>query len=239
MSTHKTIRGTISYLSHKAERMNQERGREYFTLTKQTDGISVLHAHCEIDDAPDVIRDVTASFETASMAPVDGYVRLSVGSEYEGCGLFRFTDNMATCHGDNIKTGVTSEQVKTAGPARWFGNHAIVNDGFLSRYFPLDAKPGKIRMENVIMSSPDHRGATGPMIFPLQFGLKYTGNETVQVGAGIFEARKFEVTDTADGLPEEHPPYEMWCTNDEDGLLLKARVGGYMQTYYELTELIR
>lgn len=239
MSSHKTIRGTITYLSHKPKRRNQERGREYFTLTKQSDGVSILHAHCEIDDAPDVIRDVTASFETATMAPIDGHVRLSVGSQYEGCGLFRFTKDMATCHADNVKTGNMAAQLQTAAPTRWFGNHAIINDGFLSRFFPLNAKPGKIRMDNVIMSSPDHRGATGPMIFPLQFGLKYTGNEIVEVGAGTFEARKFEITDTAEGLPQEHPPYEMWCTHDEDGLLLKGRVGGYMQTYYELTELIR
>jgi len=76
---HQTIRGTLRYTSKQPERMDAERGREYFTLTKQSDGLSVLHAHCEIDDAPDVIRDVTASFETMTMAPVDGFVRLSVG----------------------------------------------------------------------------------------------------------------------------------------------------------------
>jgi predicted dehydrogenase len=38
---------------------------------------------------------------------------------------------------------------------------------------------------------------------------------------------------------EEHPPYDVWCTADEDYILLKASAGGYMQTHYELTELIR
>jgi len=89
MSRHKTIRGTLLYTSKQADRMDAERGREYFTLSTQSDGISVLHAHCEIDDAPDVIRDVTSSFETATMAPIDGFVRLSIGSKFEGCGMVR------------------------------------------------------------------------------------------------------------------------------------------------------
>ncbi len=239
VSQHKTIRGTLTYLSHKAERMNEVRGREYFTLTKQTDGISVLHAHCEIDDKPDVIRDVTASFDTASMAPIDGFVRISVGSKFEGCGWFQFDETYARCHTHNASAGSDKVELKTKARTTWFGHHAIINDGFLSRFFPLDAQPGKKWMENVMMSSPDHRGATGPMLFPMRFSVVYLGNETVTVGAGTFEARKFQITDTAGNLPEEHPPYEMWCTNDEDGLFLKGGVSGYMQTYYELTELER
>jgi hypothetical protein len=94
-------------------------------------------------------------------------------------------------------------------------------------------------MENVMMSSPDHRGATGPEIFPLSFGVIYMGDETITVKAGTFEARKFQIVDTAEGLPEEHPPYEMWCTKDRDGLFLQGGVGGYMQTWYELAELSR
>lgn len=239
LTSHSTIRGKILYTSKKPERMDTERGREFFTLTKQADGISVLHAHTEIDDAPDVIRDVTASFETATMAPIDGFVRLSVGSEFEGCGWFQFDESHARCNTFNVKAGHEAVEIPVKARTPWFGHHAIINDGFLSRFFPLDAKPSKRRMEHVMMSSPDHRGATGPMLFPLSFGVVYTGDERVTVGAGTFDARRFEIVDTAEGLPEEHPPYEMWCTADEDGLFLKGGVGGYMQTWYELVELQR
>lgn len=239
MTLHQTIRGTLKYTSKKPERMDKERGREYFTLTKQSDGLSVLHAHCEIDDEPDVIRDITASFDTRTMRPHDGSVRLTIGGHFEGSAWFNFDDTGCDLEVFNKSLGRKSERLDYDRPAPWFGNHAIINDGFLSRYFPLDAKPGKIRLHNVIMSSPDHRGATGPEIFPLSFGLVYVGNEQVSVEAGIFDARKFQVVDTAEGLPEEHPPYEMWCTNDEDGIFLKGGVGGYMQTHYELTELFR
>ncbi len=236
---HNTIRGKILYTSKQPDRMNTERGREYFTLTRQTDGLSVLHAHCEIDDAPDVIRDVTSSFETATMAPVDGFVRLSVGSRFEGCGWFQFDESRARCNSFNVNAGSETVELETQIRTTWFGHHAIINDGFLSRFFPLDAPPSKIWMNSVMMSSPDHRGATGPMLFPMRFGLVYVGNETITVKAGKFEARKFQITDTAGNLPQEHPPYAMWCTADEDGLFLKGGVGGYMQTYYELVELDR
>ena len=238
--SHSTIRGKILYTSKKPDRMDEERGREYFTITRQADGLSVLHAHCEIDDAPDVIRDVTSAFDSKTMRPYDGTVRLSVGSRFEGTGWFRFTDKVAECETFNHRDGRISQKVDIPGEPSWFGNHAIVNDGLLGRIYDLSKGPGKQRITNVMMSSPDHRGATGPLIFPLGFSIVYVGDEKITVGAGTFDARHFQITDTgAGGLPEEHPPYEMWVTADDDGILLKAGVDGYMMTHYELVELSR
>lgn len=236
---HRIISGKIIYRSHKAERLNQERGREIFTLTQQSDGIGVLHAHCEIDDAPDVVRDITCAFDYNTLRPFDGTVRLSVGGAYEGTGWFQFTDKQCNLEVHNIKTGRQSLSKTYDRAAPWFGNHAIINDGLLSKLFALDDPPGKKPIQNAIMSSPDHRGATGPELFPLSFAINYIKSEIITVGAGKFKARKFSITDTAQGLPEEHPPYEFWCTDDIDGLFLKGGVGGYMQTYYELVELRR
>ena len=56
------------------------------------------------------------------------------------------------------------------------------------------------------------------------------------IKAGTFDALHFQFVGTP-GLPEEHPPYDIWCTNDGEYLFLKGAVGGYMQTYYELVEL--
>ena len=36
---HRTIRGTIRYTSNKPERLGQERGREYFIMTDQANGM--------------------------------------------------------------------------------------------------------------------------------------------------------------------------------------------------------
>jgi len=39
-------------------------------------------------------------------------------------------------------------------------------------------------------------------------------------------------------LPEEHPPYDIWCSADDDYIFLKGGVAGYMQTHYELVSLV-
>jgi hypothetical protein len=36
-----------------------------------------------------------------------------------------------------------------------------------------------------------------------------------------------------------HPPYNVWITDDEDGVMLQGGVGGYMKTWYELVSLNR
>jgi hypothetical protein len=37
----------------------------------------------------------------------------------------------------------------------------------------------------------------------------------------------------------QHPPYDVWITDDEDALMLQGGVAGYMQTWYELIALER
>ena len=224
----KSWRGRIAYTSRQPERMGAERGRETFTLTEQPDGVSVLHAHTEIDDAPSVTRDVVASFDTHTLAPIDGFSRLSVGHAYEGCGHFRFTPEQASFSGHNRTKDINADTLDLDASATWFGHHAIINDGFLGRLFPLDAKPGKIRVERAVMSSPDHRGATGPELFPLSFGLVYveqTKTVTCRVRVRFRRRASFQIVDTAEGLPEEHPPYEMWCSRRRAGVFPQGRRG--------------
>ena len=62
------------------------------------------------------------------------------------------------------------------------------------------------------MSSPDHRGATGPMLFPITMNIEYVGEEEVTVDE-TFGALHFRFVGTP-GLPQEHPPCDVWCTND-------------------------
>jgi hypothetical protein len=114
-----------------------------------------------------------------------------------------------------------------------------VGDALLMKLYDLSQGPGKTFFPDMYLTSPDHRGATGPQLFRSGFSIIYVGEEDVSVIAGDFRARRFQIGDTAGNLPEEHPPYEVWCTADDDYILLKAGVGGYMQTHYELTELHR
>jgi hypothetical protein len=122
---------------------------------------------------------------------------------------------------------------------RCLGAHPICGDALSLRLYDLGQGPGKQFFKNLMLTSPDHRGATGPLLFPVGFGLEFVGREQVTVKAGSFDALHFRYVDTAGQLPEEHPPYDVWCTADGDYVFLKGAVTGYMQTYYELTELVR
>lgn len=236
---HHTIRGTIRYTSKQADRMDQERGREYFSLTRQADGVDVLQAHCEIDDAPNVVRDVVLAMRSEDSSPLDCSVRLTVGDRFEGSGWMRFADGVAECEVFNQRDGRISQRVTTAGRVRWLQTHPIVADALLMRLYDLSQGPGKTFFQDMYLTSPDHRGATGPQLFRTGFSIVYVGEEDLAVGAGEFRARHYQVTDTAGNLPEEHPPYDVWCTADDDYLLLRASAAGYMQTHYELVALER
>lgn len=234
--SYRTIRGTVRYTSKKPERMDQERGREYFSITHQPDEVMVMHAHCEIDDAPCVIRDVVLSMNKDA-SPIDCHVRLSVGDKFEGTGWMRFSDSMAELETYNARDGRITQKLELNQPCKWLQSHPIVGDALLMKLYDLSKGPGKQRFNDLLLTSPDHRGATGPQYFKMGFSLVYVGDEEVTVEAGTFQARHFQVTDTAEDLPEEHPPYDVWCTADDDYIFLKAGVAGYMQTHYELTEL--
>ncbi|MBN4055718.1 hypothetical protein JYT95_00135 [bacterium AH-315-J23] len=236
--SHKTTHGKILYTSKKPERMDEERGREWFSLTTQADDNLVMHAHCEIDDAPNVIRDVVLAMDKNSR-PLDCSVRISVDDKYEGSGWFQFNDGNVICESHNASAGRIHQDIKVPAPVKWFQAHPIVGDALLMKLYDLSQGPGKQFFDNLMLSSPDHRGATGPEIFQTGFGIRYVGEERITVVAGTFDARHFQLVDTAGNLPEEHPPYNLWCTADDEYLFLRAGVAGYMQTHYELVELSR
>ena len=235
---HETVRGKILYTSKKPERMNEERGREWFSLTTQADENIVMHAHCEIDDAPNVVRDVVQAMDKNSR-PLDCSERISVDDKYEGSGWFQFNDGNVNCESHNASAGRIHQDIKVPAPVKWFQAHPIVGDALLMKLYDLSQGPGKQFFDNLMLSSPDHRGATGPEIFQTGFGIRYVGEERITVVAGTFDARHFQLVDTAGNLPEEHPSYNLWCTADDEYLFLRAGVAGYMQTHYELVELSR
>ena len=232
------IRGTIRYTSDKPGRKGEERGREHFILTQQLDGVDVLLAHCEIDDAPSVVRDVCMALDHKDSDPRDCSVRLTVGNEFEGSGWMRFAESYAECETFNRKDGRITQKIEIAEKIIWLQSHPIVGDALLMKLYDLNRGAGSQVIENLFLTSPDHRGATGPQFFVMDaMTLVYFGEEDIEVEAGSFKARHFQVSGTAGSLPEEHPPYDVWCTADDDYILLRAGAGGYMQTHYELTSL--
>lgn len=226
----RSITGTLRYTSNQAHRRGVERGRESFRLDVHRDGSRVLAAHCEIDDAPAVVRDVNLRLD-ANNLPQECFVRIAVGGQFRGSGWFAFGPNEAQCESITTVEGRISQRFPLQAPLQAFGNHAIINDSYAMSLYDLSQGPGK-QTFFMLLSSPDHRGATGPMIFPVSLAIEYVGEEEVEVIAGRFKARHFRILDV--GMPEEHPDYDLWVTADEHYIVLRATVTGYMQTAYEL-----
>ena len=232
---HRSIRGTIQYTSNKPDRKGQERGREFFHIDVHADGKRSITAHCEIDDRPSVMRDITYSLDE-NWLPIDCFVRLSVDDRFMGTGWFRFGNGFAECETFTSLEGRVSQRMETKGAPVTFQHHAIACDTWHLRLFD-QTQPDKIQvLDELLLSSPDHRGATGPMLFMIGMHVIYVGQETIEVKAGKFDALHFRLV-SAPGLPEPHPDYDLWCTNDGDYLFLLGQIEGYMQTAYELTEI--
>ena len=245
MIPHETIHGRILYTSRKPDRLGQERGREQFTITKHHDGRRTLRAHCEIDDPPNVMRDVILTLDSDWITR-DAFVRLSVGDETMGTTWYRFEDSFAECEGLLHDKGRLSKRIEYDKPGDLFGTHPIQGDAM--HLYSIDRSDGPCvkTFDRFLMTSLDHRGATGPDLVWHEPGMRveYVGEERIEVAAGSFDALHFCYGERGSDRPGsnetgEHPPYEVWVTADDDFILLKAQVTGYMQTYYELTELDR
>ena len=245
MKPHDTIIGRVLYTSRKPERVGEERGRELFTITKHGDGRRTLRAHCQIDDAPNVMRDATITVDE-NWITREAYVRLAVGDVTEGATWYRFEDTFAECEGFLKDRGRFSDRVEYDKPGDLFGTHPIQGDAWHCHSIDRSNGPTIKTFDRFLMTSLDHRGATGPELVWHEPGMRveYVGEETITVAAGTFKAWHFCYGERGSDQPGsndtgEHPPYEMWTTADGDFILLKAQVTGYMQTYYELTSLER
>ena len=239
---HRRVRGKLHYTSDKAGQVGVERGREDFTITVHGDGRRTVRAYTEIDDAPNVMRDVTLSLD-AAWKPEDCFVRLSVGDRFVGSSWFRFTEHEAECEGFTVAEGRISQRFPLKGRLAAFGTHPIQADAWLTNIFDADRGPGHAVFTSLLLCSLDHRGATGPMIMahPTGVPLTFVGRERITVAAGTFDTLHYRIVET-DGSaetrnePGRHPPYDIWCSDDEYRVCVLAYVTGYMQTRYELTE---
>jgi hypothetical protein len=194
-------------------------------------------AHSEIDDRPSVMRDIVYSLD-AQWIPTDCFVRLSVNDRFTGTGWFRFGKDFAECETYTALDGRVTQRMETTGRLQAFQNHAIVCDAWHMQLFDRNKGPGVQSIDEMLLSSPDHRGATGPMLFRIGFGVEYVGEEKITVKAGTFDALHYRFV-SSPGLPEAHPPYDIWCTADGDFIFLRGVIGGYMLTEYELVSFER
>jgi hypothetical protein len=209
-------------------------GAEDWVMTRGADGQRVLSAHCEMafgDEA--VVRDSVLAVH-ADYHPHDCTVRIMNQGHVTGTGWFRFTDTLAECESWTGAQGRISQTMAIARPMRGFGIHALQGDGWLSATFPFEKGPGHTQhWDHSLLHSLHHFGASGPYIHRSTSGLRYVGPEAITVPAGTFDCYRIQFV----GMTNNHPPYDMWITNDGDFLYVKGIVQGYMDSVFELVSL--
>ncbi len=234
---HRNLRGKISYISHqKGDPF--EYGREWFTYTWHEDGQWTQRSICEIEPGPvrdrHVIRDVTYTLDKNNR-PLDCFVRLHQDGAFLGSGWFRFTERMAECEVFNTKMGRVSQCVELEAPPLSFGAHNLTCDVTHCARFDHNSNEKIQPARHVLMSSPEHDGCSGPLICEIQFDIEYAGRESVTVPAGTFDADHY-IFHLQGRMQEEHPKEEVWCLPD-DFVYVKIKVGGYMNSTFELVKL--
>ncbi|MDR7101187.1 hypothetical protein [Croceicoccus sp. BE223] len=241
---HRSIRGQIRYTSKKPERLDQERGREWFAFSHHRDGSCIFRAQCEIEEPePTVLRDVIYHLGPDG-SPRNLHVHLTVGDAYMGSGWLSVSrdENGGTvsCESEGPSIGRLSQVLPFAGAIDGLGTHPVASDAYMTKCMDLSRGPHR-RTIRAYLPSPDHRGATPPMAVEVLIDLEYLGEETVTVAAGTFATRHFRFIDeSAGGMGgTTHPHYDVWVTADDDAIFVQGGVGGYMQTWYELVELTR
>ncbi len=235
---HRQYSGRILYTSRKPERLGERRGEEWFNVTRHSDGKLTFRAHCHIEEPePTVMRDVIYSLDE-NRRPMDCLLRLTIGDRFMGAGFVRFGEGFAELESYGPAIGRLSQRVDLDAPIDGFGTHPIVGDALLLGM--QDWSKASRKTLRVLVPSPDHRGATPPMLAHVKIDGVYVGEETVTTPAGTFDCRHVRFVDSGDsGMSGEHPPYDIWLTADEDAIFVQGGVGGYMQTWYELQELSR
>ena len=238
---HRTVSGKVRYTSMKPGMEGLERGREWFSFTHHGDGSAIMRAVCEIEEPePTVLRDVTYHLGPG-MVPQNLHVHLTIGDNFMGSGWLRHDaeTGIIECESFGPSIGRISQQVK-AGKFDAFGTHPVVGDGYLARKMDVSKGPHR-RTMRCFLPSPDHRGATPPLIAEVNIALEYVGEEEKSVTAGTFACRHFRfVDDSPAGMGgTTHPDYDIWVTADDDCLLVYGAIDGYMMNRYELVELSR
>ena len=206
-------------------------GVEHWRMTRHADGTRVMRAYCELHDDPPLIRDVIQCVD-ADFHPRDSYVRLTESDRFKGSTWYRFTDDTAEYEGFTAAEGRIRDTATISRAMRGFGSHNLNSDAWLTARYDYSKGTGTQRFTDNLLTSIDHRGATGPAFARSNSGLEYFGVESVEVPAGTFDCHHFAIV----GTSHNHPPYDYWVTTDGDYLYVKGIVTEPYNWSFELAE---
>jgi hypothetical protein len=230
---HKTVRGRIEYLIDSPKFPDGYWGFEEFTITRHSDGSRALRAHCELQDEDGLIRDIFQAVDK-EWHPHDAFARLTKGDKFFGSTWYHFTDDEAHHEGYTAEKGRISETTPIFRGMRGFGNHSLNGDAWMAAAFDFSKGPGIQTFKNNLLTSVDHRGATGPAFERTESSsFEYHGDEEVTVPGGTFACHHMSFVN----MSNDHPTYHFWVTNDGEFLFIKGTVAAPYNWSFELMNL--
>ncbi|GMU68667.1 MAG: hypothetical protein AMXMBFR37_09990 [Steroidobacteraceae bacterium] len=233
---HRLVRGKIRYLSKKPDSFDQLRGSESFCMTYHTDGRVVMRATCELElPSPKLLRDVVCGYDPQGRVE-NAYVHLVLEDRFLGAGWYRREGDELLLEAWSTESGRASQRVASDASIEDLGLHPVVSDGYICRKVDVRKGPHKRKVKLQAVSL-DQRGATPPVIAPMEAVIAYLGDEQVTVAAGTFNTHHYQYLDAGAGtMATPYPPVDVWVTADGDYIYVKGRIGGNFMSEYELVE---
>ncbi len=224
--------GKIALISEIPGQAGKDIGWETWDVSLHADGLRALRARCVLTDDPPVFRDILQSVDK-DYHPHDGFARIVVDGKFRGSAWYNFSDTLAECEALTAGEGRLSQTFPISRAMRGFGTHSLQSDAWLLARYDYSKGPGRQRFLNNLMTTTNHRGATGPMFMTTNSSLEYVGKQSVTVPAGTFDCHHLRFVETS----HDHPPYDMFVTADDHFIFVKGVLGGPNAQRYELTEL--
>lgn len=223
--------GRIAIVSDLPENRGEDQGSEQWEVTLHADGLRTLRARCRMTDHPPVFRDVIQSVD-AQFHPRDAFARIVVEGRLRGSGWYTFTDTTAECEALTATEGRVSQRMPITRAIRGFGTHALQSDAWLVARYDYAKGPGVQRFLGNLMTTTEHRGATGPVFMTTNSSLEYVGRRMVEVPAGAFDCHCLRFL----GTSHDYPPYELCVTADGHFHFIHAKLQGPKAQRFDLVD---
>lgn len=227
--------GTLVSTSLLPGQENTQIGREDWDVTVNDD-LRTLRSRGRVEEigwAP-VMRDVVQSVDK-DFHPHDAFARITVGGEFRGTAWYTFSDSVAHCESYTVAEGRLRQTLPISRAMRGFGTHSLQADAWLVARYDFQKGPGIQSFERNLMTSLDHRGASGPRFMLTNSRLQYFGIEPIEVPAGKFDCHHFAFVGTSHG----YPPFHLWVTADGHFFFVHATLGGERAKRFDLVKFER
>jgi hypothetical protein len=203
-----------------------QNGREWFEMVPHAGG-RTLRAFCEMDNFG-LSRDVTLALDAESR-PVDAFVRIIQHGVINGSSLFLVGSDAVICEALTTELGRISQRKPLLTALPYLGLHPLAGDALAALARGTD-RPGEYVSIDGIANSVSPNGERGLIAMPTVIDVAYIGEETVDVPAGRFDARRYSLR-----WSPQWTPADLWVHGPQ-ALFLRltwAMIGAR----YELLEL--